>query len=71
MDSFQYWSVPVVNGASLHFGKPQALFARDPLDFAFFDVLPDGNHLVTRVALPGAQEAPLPTVLLNWQATLQ
>jgi len=71
MDSFEYWSVPVIKDGTLHFGKPLSLFARDPLDFAFFDVLPDGNRLVTRVALPGAQEAPLPTVLLNWQAALQ
>jgi dipeptidyl aminopeptidase/acylaminoacyl peptidase len=65
MDSFDYWSVPVIQGATLRFGKPASLFARDPLDFAFFDVLPDGNRLLTKVALPGSQEAAPDTVVLN------
>jgi eukaryotic-like serine/threonine-protein kinase len=71
MDSFDYWSVPVVQGAALHFGKPISLFVRDPLDFASFDVLPDGSRLVSRVALPGTQGAPPTTVVLNWQTEVQ
>ena len=71
MDSFDYWSVAAIPGASLRFSRPASLFARDPLDFAFFDVLPDGKRLVTKVALPGAQETPPTTVVLNWQAELR
>jgi hypothetical protein len=71
MDSFDYWSVPVAQGAALHFGKPISLFVRDPLDFASFDVLPDGSRLVSKVALPGTQGAPPTTVVLNWQTEVQ
>ena len=71
MDSFEYWSVPVIAGARLRFGKPAPLFSRDPLDFLEFDVLPDGQHLLSRVPMPGTQEAPPTTVLLNWQADLR
>jgi Tol biopolymer transport system component len=71
LDSFDYWSVSVIPGVRLYFGKPVSLFTRDPLDFAFFDVLPDGNRLISRVALPGAQAAPPTTVVLNWTAELK
>ena len=70
MDSFDYMSVPVGPGPKLRFGKATPLFARDPLDFADFDVLPDGKGLVTRVALPGGQESPPATVVLNWASIL-
>jgi serine/threonine protein kinase len=71
MDSFDYWSVPVVPGARLQFGKPASLFVRDPLDFAFFDLLSDGKRLVTKVPLPGTQEAPPTTVVLDWTEELK